>query len=99
MITSIDLNILDQQQRTTVLTWYRERLRNGLYPMTLEEAADLYAYRPQTLRQLVAAKRLRAKKVKGRLMVTHADMRAYIAQKRCIGAPRKAQKNAQHRIG
>lgn len=95
MITSIDLNILDQQQRKAVLTWYRDRLRNGVYPMTLEEAADLYDYRPQTLRQLVAAKRLRAKKVKQRLMVTHAAMRAYIGSKRGPGAPRKARKNAQ----
>jgi hypothetical protein len=98
MITTIDLRILPEAQRNTVLGWYRERLKAGQYPMTLAEAADLYGYRPQTLRQLVAARRLKAKLVERKLMVTHQAMRSYIQGKRGAGAPRKAIKNAQVNI-
>jgi hypothetical protein len=32
MITTIDLRILPEAQRNTVLGWYRERLKAGQYP-------------------------------------------------------------------
>lgn len=100
--TNIPLEAVPEVLRNEVLESLRRYLMAEDRPLTYGEAAWLYQYQPETLRRAVHYKRLKAKKM-GRaksctVILRHKDIRAYIQQKKCLGVPRKALKQAQQRI-
>lgn len=99
MITTIDISLLPKDLQKRVLEKYRVALMDPDRPMTYEECAWLYGFTYQTLRSYVKQKRIRTVGRFPLRRITHAAMRQYFQSKRIVGAPRKAQREAQLQLG
>jgi len=92
---TIDLRKMNAEERAQVLAIYTQALKRPDTLLTVQEAAVLYGYTYSTLRSYMCVGRLRGKRVKGQLCLTHAAMRGYLRKKHPSGIRRKALANAQ----
>lgn len=97
VINHIDIRKLSPKLRGHVLKEYSKHLRAKVW-VSLHEAAWLYGYQPQSLRQFIAKGSLPSRLVGGRRMVRNRDMLAYLRANNMRGQNRKARRARQTTI-
>lgn len=97
MITHVDIRKLSPALRAAVLQEHAACLRCKVW-LTVPEAAWLYGYQPQSLRQFITKGTLRSRLVGGRRMVRNRDMLAYLRANNLRGQNRKARRARQTTI-